>query len=82
MRAEGAPARFGRGFAAYFVFREMGGPGSPGLHLHPTDEDLSVGAPDLGLSSDACYAGWMVGPGRGFAACFVFRNWAIWNSWG
>ena len=32
-----------RGFAAYFVFREMGGPGSPGLRL--------------GLSFDARCAG-------------------------
>ena len=30
----------------------------------------------LGLSFEARYAGWMVGRGRGFAACFVFRNWA------
>src|SRR5208283_5708937 len=36
---------------------------SPALRLHPTDEDLSVGAPDLGLTSVARYAGWIrVGP--------------------
>ena len=42
----------------------------------PRTKTCPRGAPDLGLSFDARFAGWMVGPGRGFAACFVFRNWA------
>jgi len=65
---------FERGFAADSIFRKMGGAGSPGLRPHPTDENLSVGAPDLGLSSDARYAGWMVGFNRGFAAYLIFRK--------
>ena len=38
----------------------------------PRTKTCPRGAPDLGLSFDARFAGWMVGPGRGFAACFFF----------
>ena len=38
------------------------------MRLHPTDEDLSAGTPDLGLPSDARCPGWAAGFDHGFAA--------------